>query len=355
MFTLGTDPELVLVNTTDEVVLNALDYLPKAAKFGVDGHRYIAELRPEPAATPKDLVINIRRTLALGGKKIQNLTWLSGAYKYRKPLGGHIHFGDISSSDKILDALDHYLAILLAVTEDPEEAGKRRTTIFYGSNPYGLLGDLRRKPWGFEYRTPSSFLISPAMARGILVAAKAIVLEEAENGKQAYSQISSTLRRRFSFSPKEFYMLTRPEIFQEKVDDLFKVLFNMKYFKSEEGKEHKKYLAYLLEHTIKKGVVSGLDVKKSWNLYDAFLIQEEKKLKLLKSKKVIIKTTPNQQHQEAIFTAGTHVYNTINWNATVAPGERIELRTTNPVPATNPVTATNVVDWNQLIVRLAEE
>ena len=342
MFTLGTDPELVLVNTIDDVVLNALDYLPKAAKFGVDGHRFIAELRPEPAATPKDLVTNIRRTLALGGKKIQHLTWLSGAYKHRKPLGGHIHFGNIDASDKILDALDHYLAILLAVTEDPEEAGRRRTTVFYGNNPYGLLGDLRRKPWGFEYRTPSSFLISPALARGILVAAKAIVLEEAEKGKRAYSEIGSALRKKFQFKSEDFYRLNRPEIFKEKIDDLFKLLFNMKYFESEEGKEHKKYLTYLLEQTIKKGVLPGLDVKKSWNLYDAFLKQEEKKLFLLKNKKVVVKTTPTPPVEPPV-------------NPVYADQWRFTTTTNNTMVFGEQTATTTPINWNQFIVRLAAE
>jgi len=303
MFLLGTDPELVLFDNSPEAtikVVNALDYLNRNSNFGVDGHRYIAELRPEPAISPKELTDNIRRTLAFGNPVIRQFTWLSGAFKFQKPLGGHIHFGGITFNHAIATALDRYLPILLSHTEPREEAILRRTTNFYGGKPYGLLGDFRDKSWGFEYRTPSSFIVTPAITRGILTAAKAIVLEELESGSQSYFKIPSTLVKQLHFDKEDFYKLNLSK-FKEKIPILAKILFNMKYFSYNEGKAHKKYLYYLFDHPITKGYDANQDIKISWKLFDKFFKEESKKTdNLIKSKFILTSITNTEQPQEAL-------------------------------------------------------
>jgi hypothetical protein len=298
------DPELVLLDRNEPTVIAADNYLVRTAKFGVDGHRYIAELRPEPAETPKDLVTNLRRTLAFGGQPILDLKWLAGPFKHKKPLGGHIHFGSVYMDERIREALDGYLPILLSHIEDEKEATLRRCTTRYEGIvqrdrgvPYGLLGDFREKKWGFEYRTPSSFILTPAITRGVLTAAKAIVLEELESGAKAFSKLSRALRKRLSFSPQNFHKLDRTK-FATKIPILRKLLFGMKYFEYDEGRNHKAFLSYLFDFPIKKGYSSNRDLKTAWKLYPNFLKKETKRLEDLKSSQLIIKPFKRERTQD---------------------------------------------------------
>ncbi|RAR45730.1 putative amidoligase domain-containing protein [Paenibacillus sp. MDMC362] len=164
---MGMDPEFVLMRDNGEIVF-ASEFMERGGSVGSDAVRFrgeviypIAELRPLPKANPKALVIEMHKALRQAQSLItdHSLTWRAGALPYGDfPLGGHIHFSGVPLSLSLLQTLDNYLALPLALLEDPKGRFRRPR--------YGFLGDFRRQPYGgFEYRTLPSFLVSPLVAK----------------------------------------------------------------------------------------------------------------------------------------------------------------------------------------------
>jgi hypothetical protein len=174
---LGSDPEFLLLSPQGKVV-SASRFLEREGAVGCDaivlsGHRIIlplAELRPQPSTSPRELASNLHRTMQLAARKIndESLSWLSGGMPLKGfPLGGHVHFSRCWLNSHLLRAFDTYLALPLMLIEG-ESTRQRRPR-------YGYLGDFRRQSHGgFEYRTLPSWLISPAIACGILALASLI-------------------------------------------------------------------------------------------------------------------------------------------------------------------------------------
>jgi len=179
--TLGADPEFVLRNSAGELV-SASRFLPPEGLAGCDsvvrrGVRIwpLVELRPEPAEEPDAVVRSLRRLLVAAARRIggAKLTWLAGALPVRGlPLGGHVHFGGVMPTALRLRALDNAVALPLRLLEPASASGRRPR--------YGTLGDWRRQPHGFEYRTPPSWLLSPKLALGTLSLAKIAVTHARE-------------------------------------------------------------------------------------------------------------------------------------------------------------------------------
>ena len=135
------------------------------------GDGRVFEVRPNYSADPRVVVENIRelfRRVLEVIPETRNHRWLAGSSVYSKSLGGHIHFGAKSSSDIVL-ALDVLLAPLVALIEVESD---RRTRL--GKN-YGHLGAAEPKPYGFEYRTPASWLWAPGLAIAVLALGQGIV------------------------------------------------------------------------------------------------------------------------------------------------------------------------------------
>lgn len=164
---MGMDPEFVLMKDNGEIVF-ASEFMERGGSVGSDAVRFrgeviypIAELRPLPRANPKALMIEMQKALRQAQSLItdRSLTWRAGALPYGDfPLGGHIHFSGVPLSLSLLQTLDNYLALPLALLEDPKGRFRRPR--------YGFLGDFRRQPYGgFEYRTLPSFLVSPLVAK----------------------------------------------------------------------------------------------------------------------------------------------------------------------------------------------
>ncbi|WP_181438843.1 putative amidoligase domain-containing protein [Paenibacillus sambharensis] len=170
---IGADPEFVLL-LPDGRIAPADRYLRQGDTAGPDSLRVggklrypVAELRPEPAASPGRLVQNIRQLLLKVSRQTAGvkLRWAAGGMPVAGvPLGGHIHLSGVWLNARLLRTLDSCLAIPLAAVEG--EAGK-------GRRPrYGVLGDYRNQPHGgFEYRTPPSWLVSPAAAGAVFALA----------------------------------------------------------------------------------------------------------------------------------------------------------------------------------------
>ncbi|BCJ85734.1 putative amidoligase domain-containing protein [Effusibacillus dendaii] len=170
-FTMGADLEFMLKNREGKMVL-ASKFLPRQGSVGCDalsirrdGTRFpLAEIRPEPDSSPLHLVKNIEETLLEARQLLpRRLLWLAGSMPFRNyGIGGHIHFSNLPLSSRLVKALDNYLALPIAMIENPQTSAKRRPK-------YGFLGDIRLKSYGgWEYRTLSSWLVSPTVTTAVL-------------------------------------------------------------------------------------------------------------------------------------------------------------------------------------------
>ncbi|WP_339844188.1 hypothetical protein MKY42_20185 [Paenibacillus sp. FSL W7-1088] len=171
---LGMDPEFLLVQMPESKIVPASRFLERTGVAGCDsvtinGRRIypVAELRPAPSSEPRELLAHLMRAFAAASRSISDhsLIWQAGGMPQRGlPLGGHIHFSGVTLNGELLRALDNYLALPLAVLQDPRGSGRRPR--------YGVLGDFRLKSYGgFEYRTLPSFLVSPLVAKGVVALA----------------------------------------------------------------------------------------------------------------------------------------------------------------------------------------
>ncbi|WP_413372171.1 putative amidoligase domain-containing protein [Paenibacillus taichungensis] len=171
---LGMDPEFLLVQMPESKIVPASRFLERTGVAGCDsvtigGRRIypVAELRPAPSSEPRELLAHLMRAFAAASRSISDhsLIWQAGGMPQRGlPLGGHVHFSGVTLNGELLRALDNYLALPLAVLQDPRGSGRRPR--------YGALGDFRLKSYGgFEYRTLPSFLVSPLVAKGVVALA----------------------------------------------------------------------------------------------------------------------------------------------------------------------------------------
>lgn len=175
---MGMDPEFILVNKEGSVVPASL-YLERNGTAGSDAVRVgdevsypLGELRPEPQPDPDGLLQAMRQAMNEAQQLItdDSLRWKAGGLPAPGlPLGGHIHFSGVPLTLSVLQCLDNYLALPLAILEDPVGRGRRPR--------YGFLGDYRRQPHGgFEYRTLPSFMVSPLITKASLYIGYLIVL-----------------------------------------------------------------------------------------------------------------------------------------------------------------------------------
>lgn len=181
---LGADPEFLLLSARGKAV-PASRYVERAGVVGCDGIVHsggwprqqleqpvypLAELRPRPSASPRELARHVELALQLAAQKFSDpsLRWVAGGMPLKGlPLGGHIHFSGVLLHTPLVRALDNYLALPLLLAESEQSIGRRPR--------YGALGAVRRQPHGgFEYRTLASWLASPILARGVFALAKLI-------------------------------------------------------------------------------------------------------------------------------------------------------------------------------------
>lgn len=188
---IGADPEFLLFDQHDEVV-RANNVLSYHGELGCDGA--MAEVRPKPAISPEELVINILKIL-----KNANITdpitpykWVAGCYYKDKnrdyPIGGHIHIGNpvqIANMDNnkqkslfivLNKIIDELLAIPMIKIDGSIHGSARRTKCTMGK--YGYYGELRTCNGRLEHRTLSGmWLMHPTLATCVLGTVKAIIDE----------------------------------------------------------------------------------------------------------------------------------------------------------------------------------
>lgn len=209
VFLLGADPEFGFIENGRNVSANNImdegDDDLYQAHFGLDGSGRVAEIRPEPAESPAQLVENIRKALAQGYRThtdTRQYKWKAGSMVGGEPIGGHIHFGVVNIFNEMRDEqrffnyagmtkfLDIYLAQTVILLEAEREARRRRES-------YGQLGDHRAQNHGFEYRTVSSWLTCPEIALGVLSLAKAAAHEYMFGDRKEFDKSSLLLAHDF--------------------------------------------------------------------------------------------------------------------------------------------------------------
>ena len=175
---LGADPEFMLMKSRTGRMMPASNFFPRLGIVGCDAirtrdhrKRPVAEIRPEPAVSPLELVEHIQTALQAANRltPYHSIRWLAGSQPFAGfSTGGHVHFSHTACNGHLLRALDVYAAVPVFLLEMPENAAARR-------RKYGMLGDYRLKEYGgFEYRTLPSWLVSPEWTRAVLCLCKVI-------------------------------------------------------------------------------------------------------------------------------------------------------------------------------------
>lgn len=277
--TLGADPELVIVDI-DGAPLLVADVIPTHGSFGADGHGYIAELRPDKAITPKQIVSNVRKSLAAGLSLLNAYDWRAGPYILNKPCGGHIHVGlpdrGAPLTDSLVAAIKAIGGPVLGIVEPHEQARARRTTALRhargggynnGGKPYGGIDDIRQKPYGFEWRTPSSFITRPGLSLALFAIIKAITFEELIGGKASLKRLSKQELGELMFSVEDFEECDK-SIFVPMLPTVLTILKRMTYFKPgmEGSKLWSTVVSTLRKAADKDGYYIPRDIKRNWNL-----------------------------------------------------------------------------------------
>lgn len=181
-FTMGADVEFML--SCDGELLPASTFFPIVGEVGCDerqieqdsGEYALAEIRPEKAETPHELFDHIKELIVKASKMApyENVEFRAGSMPFSGyQCGGHIHFG-MPLSLSLLRALDQFLAIPVAMVEDPRTAKLRRKT------KHGGLGRYRVKSYGFEYLSLSSWIIDPKLTLAILCLAMLVAAHHQE-------------------------------------------------------------------------------------------------------------------------------------------------------------------------------
>jgi len=214
--TVGCDPELFFINKKTEKVLPAYHILPKNSQLGSDGD--LAELRPDYALSPEQLMLNIRKLIFdIPFRVPLSIYPYSSSWHAFRCCGFHVHLGlpiellsfAVDKTDaflkNIVSALDYFVGIP-AASLDPDN--KRRF-----NNEYGKPGDYRLSMRTLEYRTPGGFhLRSPAYTRSLLTSAFRVteeIIKDSEEASGGWTDASkivdfSYFMERYNIPPKNY-------------------------------------------------------------------------------------------------------------------------------------------------------
>ena len=219
-FKIGADPEFnllidkrpfcasALMKDMFQGKLTAKDMgyeLPKAGEIGWDGNHNIAELRPKPAKTPKELTANLKQLIA----KIAQVNPLleMSVLCDTGIIGGHIHFGldpainqNTIPAKSVLDNINHKLSsfyLPIIMSEDKLNIKTR------DRSGYGQLTDYRveRKGSGtsgsytFEFRAPSAEWMTTEKIAESTLAYLSTVYNEAVNKPRNFAKYNNLIFR----------------------------------------------------------------------------------------------------------------------------------------------------------------
>lgn len=209
-FTLGTDPELIC--RINGEFSPAYNYFKSHSSFGLDGSESTAEIRPGYSESPLDLTCKIQQILEYGNNKYPELELYSGHFVDDHPIGGHLHFS-VEPEPEIIDSLDTVLGSLSNCIDDRLQKERRERT------GYGRKGAYRRKPYGFEYRTPGSFLLSTTTTLVTFTLSKLTIVGVVEDGLN-FTQLKERQHSRTFLLNLKHYLHTIPDDCREGLKEM---------------------------------------------------------------------------------------------------------------------------------------
>jgi len=171
-FTIGCDPELLC--RREGRYVPAHNYFKSNSSFGLDGCESIAECRPGYSESPIDLTAKLKTIIEYGHEKAPQLEFYAGHYVDDHPIGGHLHFS-VSPNPEIVSSLDIILYSLSNCIDDKQQRQRRERS------GYGKRKAIRTKHYGFEYRTPGSWLLCPSTTLVTITLAKLAVIGATED------------------------------------------------------------------------------------------------------------------------------------------------------------------------------
>jgi len=253
---MGADPEFMISNSRNGKMIPASQFFPRDGVVGCDNirmpnrqNRPIAELRPKPDYSPRQLLLNIKEALRMASKltPYKNVKLLAGSRPFiGYSIGGHIHFSNVDINNHILRALDSYVGLPIFLIENQVTAVKRR-------NRYGFLADIRVKDYGgFEYRTPGSWLVSPEIASAVLCLAKIVASNYLKLTRNCFITVEA--QRAFYEGNQEYLRL----LFDDVWSDIRKTeMYND--FKEE---------LQIINDMVNKGAIwnENEDIRKTWDI-----------------------------------------------------------------------------------------
>lgn len=167
-FMIGADPEFILTDGSQTRMDARTLNLKAGPAFGADNNGRLIELRPEPNRSALSVLASLwlaMRWMGVFHPDVFNYSWRSGAFALGDGLGGHIHFGRKREAlrEREVANLDRLTHLLYVSNVFDREEGRMRVHKSQGGK-YGHLGDIRKQPHGYEYRTLPSWIDSPWLA-----------------------------------------------------------------------------------------------------------------------------------------------------------------------------------------------
>jgi hypothetical protein len=261
LLTIGSDPELAFFNPYDHSPVPAHKYLIDNIlnrPFGYDGHTETGEIRPNPERDPLLHAENIKNILfgkcGLGSNhSIYSLLFYSSSLNLS--IGGHIHFGHplfLIDKNKLIETiygLDSLLSFPLMFLEIPQHAIRRKLR-------YGGLSSYRTdKLYGFEYRTPPSWLATKELTEGTLCLSYAIVHE--------YLKKDFKLKNPLTNEPgfKENFIIHNTDYLYKYLKNVLPIIKGMELYST-----YKDHIDYVLYHAENQNHIMNIEIKKGWKI-----------------------------------------------------------------------------------------
>lgn len=203
-FMVGADPEFFLLDAAGRYSHAETHGLNTLTAFGCDLAGRQAELRVAPSRFVVESIASIVETLrwmvqaypTTGNTKWTSLPFLAGGPHGIDGAGGHVHLGrkhcelkdQVSSLDSATKLCLHSGILSLELFVQRQQG-----------TAYGKWGDHRIQPFGFEYRTPPTWMSNPRTAYLVLVLHKLCsyhptVLKVPETKGKAQQQVLNLLR-----------------------------------------------------------------------------------------------------------------------------------------------------------------
>jgi hypothetical protein len=244
---IGCDPEFLLMTGNSRVNVDIFKNTDHG-EIGSDHGNRVGELRPKHGH-PKDVTENIRNLILklksdLTSRRENVKMIAGGGHNVFESIGGHIHFSGTgfnyssfnssnckrsfsyvnSNEERLVLALDFFIGRRMKRVP----GGKR------GSNSYGQPADVRSQSWGFEYRTPPSWLSEPKLTESTLAIAY-LIAKIWSVKPRAFDEILSQrkMARKIDYAKLISETGFDQEYFTAQINNFRNIIFNKAYNMSE--------------------------------------------------------------------------------------------------------------------------